>query len=187
MKKVIHFLTISALLRQTLMYLIWIVLISSLSGCFQKYYSTNTVTEIKTDTLKKLSDEKKVFIVHAPDAVFVMKHVTINNETVSGDSVALNPLYEKYLNPRVDSPNKIVSHQKELVLNQVHIYTHGLIRGNGKISMGIEQIYRLDVYKFDKEESKQSTTMSIVGLTVMVGAIIGVAAILSNNVIMHIP
>jgi hypothetical protein len=181
MKKLIQFPAFRVELYQIKFYLILIMLTSSLSSCFQKFYSTNTVTETKTDTLKKLSDEKKVFIVHAPDAVFVMKHMTVNDETVSGDSVTLNPLYEKYLNPRVDSPNRIVSHQKDLVLNQVHIYTHGLVRENGKMSMGIEQIYRLDVYKMDKEATSKSTTISIVGISVVVGAIIAAVAIAASN------
>jgi hypothetical protein len=182
MKKLMHFARDIFVLREFKFYLILIVLTGSLSSCFQKYYSTNSVTETKADTLKKLSDEKKVFIVHAPDAVFEMKHMTVTNETVSGDSITLNPLYEYYLNPRVDSPNRIVTRKKDLVLNQVHIYTHGLTGENGKMSMGIEQIYRLDVYKFDKEASQQSTTMSIVGLAALTGAIIAVAVIAANSV-----
>jgi hypothetical protein len=181
MKKLMHFPIGMFILSEYKFYLVLILLTGSLSSCFRKYYSTNTVTETKTDSLKKLNDEKKVFIVHAPDAVFEMKHITVTNETVSGDSVTLNPLYEHYLNPRVDSSNRIVTHKKDLVLNQVHIYTHGLTRENGKMSMGIEQIYRLDVYKFDKEASQQSTTISIVGLAALTGAIIGVAAIVANN------
>jgi hypothetical protein len=97
-------------------------------------------------------------------------------DVFSGDKTALNPEYDKYLNPIPNDPNRLNMKKSGEVLNEVHLYTNNLFTGTGKINLGINQIYRVDVYQFDKKATRNSRTLGIIGITVGSGVVVAVLA-----------
>jgi hypothetical protein len=146
-------------------------LIGSLSSCFQKFYTTNTRDTTNSATLEKLQAEGKKFIVHTPDAAFVLKKPAINGDYLSGIADSLEPKYRNYLNPEADSANRIRGGQRDMVLKQVHLYVNNISMANGRVSLDIGKITRMDVYDMDKLATKRSRTGSIVGISLVVGVI----------------
>ncbi len=71
--------------------------------------------------------------------------------------------------------------KSSVVLNQVHLYTNAEFNGNGEIKVGINDIFRVDVYGFDKAATKQSRITSIVGISLTAGAVVGAAVIVANS------
>ena len=157
-------------------------LVISLSSCFQKYYNTNTTTKTDAGTLEKLKAENKMFIVHTQEGVFVLKNPMVNDEIISGCRDLLKPKYKKYLNPVADTANKVKPHERDMVLNEVHLYTNAAFLGNEKINIEIGQIYRMDVYGLDIVATKKSSTDGIVGITLGVGLIIGIIMVAASNI-----
>ena len=169
------------LLQRFQIHAIMILLMFSLSSCFQKFYSTNTATTTDSASLHKLVAENKIFILHTPEGPFAMKNVVVTNEEFTGDKGGLDPAYDKYLNPSPDNPNRLNMKKSEVVLNEVHLYTKNSFAGNEKVNLDIHQIYRIDVYGFDKKATRDSRTLGIVGVTVGVGLTVGAIAIVANS------
>jgi hypothetical protein len=164
------------LLQRFQIHAIMILLLFSLSSCFQKFYKTNTVATTDSATLNKLVTENKSFILHTPDGAFAVTNPAVDADVFSGDKTALNPEYDKYLNPIPNDPNRLNMKKSGEVLNEVHLYTNNLFTGTGKINLGINQIYRVDVYQFDKKVTRNSRTLGIIGITVGSGVVVAVLA-----------
>lgn len=169
------------LLQRFQIHVIMILLMFSLSSCFQKFYSTNTETTTDSATLHKLVAENKIFILHTPEGPFAMKNVVVTSEVFTGDKGGLDPAYDKYLNPVANTPNRLNMKKSEVVLNEVHLYTKESFSGSEKVNLDIHQIYRMDVYGFDKKATRDSRTLGIVGITVGVGLTVGAVAIVANS------
>jgi hypothetical protein len=175
------------LLQRFQIHALMILLMLSLSSCFQKFYKTNTVAATDSVTLNKLVAENKIFILHAADGAFTVLNPAVDADVFTGDKAPLNPAYDKYNDPKSDEPNHLNMKKSGVVLKEVHLYTNTSFAGTGKINLGINQIYRMDVYQFDKKATKDSRILSIVGLSVIPGVIIigGVAAASSFDNSMH--
>jgi hypothetical protein len=169
------------LLQRFQVHAVMLLLMFSLTSCFQKFYKTNTVATTDSATLHKLVDENKTFIVHTLEGPFAIRNATVSVDVFSGEKEALNPEYDKYLNPVANNPNRLNMRKSEAVLNEVHLYTKSSFPANGKVNLDINQIYRIDVYGFDKKATRDSRTVGIIGVTVGVGAIVGVVAIAANS------
>jgi hypothetical protein len=169
------------LLQRFQIHALMLLLMFSLTSCFQKYYKTNTVATTDSATLKKLVDEKKTFVVHCPDGAFTVKNISVGTDDLSGERDVLNPVTEKYLNPVPNDPNHLSMKQSQFVLNEVHLYTTISFPASGKVNLDINHIYRIDVYEFDKKATRQSRTLGIVGITVGAGAIVGLAVIAATS------
>ncbi len=181
MKTLTHLLKEFFLLQRFQVQALLFLLMFSLTSCFQKFYKTNTVTTTDSATLHKLVDENKSFIVHTPEGPFAVKNAIVSTDVFSGDKEALNPAYDKYLNPLPNDPNHLSMKKSGVVLNEVHLYTRSSFPANGKVNLDINQIYRIDVYGFDKKATRESRTVSIVGITVGVGAVVGMVAIVASS------
>jgi ABC-type antimicrobial peptide transport system permease subunit len=162
-------------------YALMLLLMFSLSSCFQKFYKTNTVATTDSATLTKLVAENKTFILHTPDSAFEVKNPTVATDAFSGEKAALNPKYHHYLDPMPNDPNRLNMKKSGVVLNEVHLYTNNIYTGTGKINLGINQIYRVDIYEFDKKATQNSKTLGIVGISVGVGAIAFLAIVVLTS------
>jgi len=169
------------LLQRFQTHALMLLLMFSLTSCFQKFYKTNSVATTDSVTLQKLVVENRSFILHTPEGPFALQNASVNSNIFSGDKGALNPKYDRYLNPKPNDPNSLSRKYSDVVLNEVHLYTRSSFTGNGKVNLDINQIYRVDVYGFDKKATRDSRTLGIVGITVGVGAIVGVVAIAANS------
>jgi hypothetical protein len=147
----------------------------SLSSCFQKFYKTNTVYKTDSTTLQKLVDEKKSFIVHSPQGIFVIKNPSVGVGIFVGEKAAVTSDNKKFLHPSPDKGNRFPKNQSDEVLNEVHLYTSVEMPPGKKLGLNLNYIYRVDVYGFDKEATKDSGTSSIVGITLGVAFVVAVA------------
>src|SRR5664279_763381 len=113
--------------RRLLSFAALVLMVISFSSCFQQYYKTNTVPKIDSVQMDKLQRENKVFIVHTPGAVFLLKNAKINEGVLYGQQEILNPKYEKYLNPEASVSNRYPRKEKAIALSEVHLYTNDLV------------------------------------------------------------
>jgi hypothetical protein len=157
------------------------LLIFSLSSCFQQYYKTNTAENVNSQKLQQLGDLKKHFFVHTPAGSFALKNVELNNEMISGDKETVDPKNSKFMSPRVDKGNRVPKRQMGMVLEEVHLYTNSLFEGNDRINLSTNQIFRTDVYGFDRDATRKARVASIIGITVTVAAIIGIGALAASG------
>jgi hypothetical protein len=155
-------------------YFFFLLLTVSLSSCFQKFYKTNTAYSADAATLQKLVDEKKSFIVHSPQGVFAVKNVSVGAEDFTGEKISLNPDTKKYLNPSLDKNNHLEKKESGMVLNEVHLYTSIDLPAGDNLNLGINHIYRVDLYGLDKEATRDSRTLSIVGLGLGAGLVVAI-------------
>jgi hypothetical protein len=142
------------------------ILLVSQSSCFKMYYQTNTKQKTNASTLVQLDSARKMFIVHTPAAPFSLKNVSVNSESISGDKSMLTPGYDLYLNPGEETKNSFARKDREMVLNQVHLYVDSSFADNNHIVLPIPQIRRMDVYGLDKAAIKKDRTLSIIGISV---------------------
>ncbi len=156
-------------------------LLFSLSSCFQQFYKTNTAGSVDGRTLERLVALKKNFIVHTPDGSFTLKNIEVNNEIISGKKGQLDPKNEKFMNPMVNKGNRVPKRQMGIVLEEVHLYTNSLFEGSERVNLSTNQIFRTDVYGFDRDATRKSRVASIIGITVGVAAIIGIGALAASG------
>jgi hypothetical protein len=152
------------------------LLLISLSSCSKQYYLTNSTDKIYADTLVKLNASKKIFIVHTSANSFVLENMEVREGILSGDRQLLNPKFERYLNPKTDSSNLILIKDKKAVLEEVHIYTSDSFYEDYRVSLNINQIYRMDVYTVDPATIHRSIILSIAGIILIKAVSIGVMA-----------
>ncbi len=169
------------LLQRFQIHALMLLMMFSLTSCFQKFYKTNTVSTTDSATLHKLVDENKTFIVHSPYDVFTVKNATVSADVFGGDKEDLLPENEKHLNASTNDPNHLKMKESGVVLNEVHLYTRSSFPASGKVNLDINQIYRIDVYGFDKKATGDSRTLSIVGIGLGAGAIVGGVALIASS------
>ena len=157
-------------------------LLFSLSSCFQHFYKTNTAGSVDSRTLEQLVALKKNFIVHTPGGAFGLKNIAIDKDQISGDKEPLNPKNSKYMNPVVGKANRVPKGQMGIALEEVHLYTNNLFEGNERVNLSTNQIFRTDVYGFDRDATRKSRIASIIGITVTAAAIIGIGALAASSV-----
>ena len=100
---------------------------------------------------------------------------------MSGTKADLNPQFIMYANPKGEFGNDMARRDKGQALNEVHIYTNSSFDGNPQVNLEISQINRMDVYGKDKKSTRESTIVSVVGITVGVAAIVGAAVMVGNE------
>ena len=181
MKTILHFLKEYFLLQRFQIYVLMLLMVFSLSSCFQKYYNTNTASKADPVTLEKLQVEKKLFILHTPGGAFPLKDISVDRDMISGVKASPDSRMEKCLVSKTVGTHRFRMKEKDMVLNEVHLYTNMEFSEVEKVNLGINQIFRMDVYGFDKKATNESKVISIVGITVAVGAVVGAAAILNNE------
>ncbi len=165
MKKFLHFSKISNRLNRVSHFTFLCIVLISQSSCFKQYYQTNTNQKTDAQTLLLLDSSRKTFIVHTPAAPFSLKNVSISSESISGDKILLIPEYDPYLNPGAETRNSFARRDRNMVLNQVHLYVDGSFADNNHIVLPIHQIKRMDVYGLDQAAIKKDRTLSIVAIS----------------------
>jgi hypothetical protein len=181
MKKRVRSLRNFSSLRRISVFAILFLLCGGLSSCFQKFYQTNTVHVTDAATLDKLQSEHKLFIVHTPTIAFALKNVKVDSTTLSGTREMINPKFITYSNPTGETGNKMARRDKGQALNEVHFYTNSSFDSSSQVNLQISQIDRMDVYGQDKKSNRESTILSVVGITVGTAAIVGAVILVGNE------
>lgn len=149
----------------------------SLSSCFQQFYKTNTTSKMDAVSFEQLETQNKVFFVHTPEEIFMLKDAKLDKYVLTGKIESMNPKYEKYMNPIANSANRYPKSEKDIALSQVHVYTNNTFPGESNINLTMNQIFRMDVYIRDMAATKRSKVISIVGIVAPVAIVVGIGAV----------
>lgn len=134
-------------------------------GCFQHYFQTNTVHSFRADTLKKLVNEEKYFILHDANRVFALNHIQVSDSSIDGNLDSLLTAHEEHLHPAKPTHNRFPKYNTDFVLNEVHIYTRTPVNYGSRVQIPLKNISRVDIYALDKESTTINTIGSIIGIT----------------------
>jgi len=151
----------------------------TLTSCFNHFYKTNNTTGVDSDKLRELMNEKKYFILHTATQYFALSNVHLENDQLNADIGQLAPGHQQFLHPQADEHNRFKKKDKEIVMAEVHLYTHDSISA-AHISMPVKNFYQVSVYNLDKESTNIATGMSIVGITVS-AAIVAALVVAATN------
>ena len=165
------------------MYLIWkkknrkilflLVTAVILAGCFQHYFKTNTQNNVDAATVQKLLVADKYFIVHFGNTVKELLNVSVTSEKLEADIDVLLPEHAEYLNPNTNKANRVKYKDKINTLAEVHLYTTQAYNvSQTHISIPLSSFNRLDVYTFDAAATNLNHVLSILGITILGGAVL---------------
>jgi hypothetical protein len=155
-----------------------IVIAFVFTGCFQHYFRTNTQATADPIMLDSLRNSNKYFIVHYSDSsVIGLNNVSVSNERIEGNRVALPLEHGQYLNPVTDDANKVKRRNKAVTLTEVHLYTVNLLTDINHLSLPLSSISRVDVYTFDAKKTKTNHILSGVGIAAVVAAFIAASSL----------
>ncbi|MBC7947326.1 MAG: hypothetical protein H7Y42_05565 [Chitinophagaceae bacterium] len=147
-------------------------------SCFQHYYTTNTQTSIDANSLQRLQNAKKYFIIHFNDRVYAINNIAVKGDNLEGDLAAVSAEHNLYLNPRPARANRVRKAAKMDVLTEVHMYYPKEMTGElSHISIPISAINRMDVYEFDPVATRTNHVFSWIGTVLASAAVLGTIAL----------
>jgi hypothetical protein len=156
---------------------LFVILLSQ--GCFQHYYKTNTAYSVRADTLKKMVNEGKYFILHDATHAFALTHIQVNDSSIDGNLDSVLTAHEGHLHPSKPTRNRFPAYNKDFVLNEVHIYTKTPFNDASQVQIPLGNINRIDIYALDKgitNASKIGSILGIAGVTAIATVLILYAA-----------
>ncbi|MEP6673862.1 MAG: hypothetical protein ABJA78_01860 [Ferruginibacter sp.] len=149
----------------------------TVSSCYQHYFKTHTQQKADTDMLQKLQSANKYFIVHFKTGVAGLTNLSIKNNTIEADIVTLGEDHLKYLNPETSRTNRVKKNDKNAALMEVHLYTNEEKKDNGRLSLPLSSVNRVDVYEFDKSATNANHIISTVGVVIASVAVVTLIAV----------
>lgn len=158
-----------------------LIAVLGLAACFQRYYRTNTQKGIDAETLQKLVNSEKTFVLHAQNASYHLSAVKVQDNRLTATLDTLPEEYQKYLNPDIKHSNHIKGKDEKFVLYQVHLYLNETEQGPGPLDVPLSSFTRVDVYGTDKSANTSSTVFSLLGGIIGIGAIVGIVALIACN------
>ncbi len=142
------------------------------SGCYLKFYNTNSTNTIDKQTIDELKNENKYFIVHLKDTVNGLKNLSVNNNVIEADVDTLPPEHYNFARKK-PSTSYTYSKENAAVLNEIHIYAQTQsINKNTHLSLPLTAITRVDIYKKDKDRTTLSTVGSTIGFAALAALIV---------------
>ncbi|MFM2146150.1 MAG: hypothetical protein RL732_986 [Bacteroidota bacterium] len=154
-----------------------------LSGCFVQYFSNGSTNQANSEQLEKLKNEQKFFIIHFTDAVRAFNNIAVKDNRITGTADPLPKQHTKAVYVDEEEGGKLKGSDKADILNEVHIYVNKPASQMDKypaLSLAMEDIYRMDVYEFDKKKTGDNTTISVIGIAAVVAMIIA-GAVAANK------
>jgi hypothetical protein len=139
-------------------------------GCFQQYYQTNTSHSIDAEHLAMMKSDGKYFIVHEPEGIFSLAAVSVNRDSLYGEKVPLSGNLNQDLYPEFEKGNPVHDDQLSRVGKEVHIYTEGFSKNNGRLAVALAQIRRMDVYSIDQAATRRNLAEAIAIATIVMTA-----------------
>ncbi|MFI5187476.1 MAG: hypothetical protein ACHQF0_12160 [Chitinophagales bacterium] len=166
-----------------------------LAGCFQFYYKTNTRHTIDAATIQQLQGENKYFILHYRDTAVSLYNIVLSNERIDAKIVALSPNHSEYLNPDKNMirsrdttyfPRKphyrVKATQRFDAFMEVHLYIdENMQEGQAQFSSPLSSFKRIDIYELDAKTTTTNHVLSIVGIVAAPFAILFIAYAITCN------
>jgi hypothetical protein len=152
-----------------------------LAGCFRKFYSTGTVTQVDSAAIQKLKTANKYFIIHYKDSVLELSNFSIDSNVIEGKIGVLPKDHTTQLNPGPDEAKSFKNAYSDAILSEVHLYVNSNKSETAAypgVRIPLSDIYRMDVYEFDKKKTNSSTVLSVVGIAATTALIVlGISAV----------
>src|SRR5688572_15858394 len=145
-----------------------------LNGCYLHYYKTNTEQQKDAALLQDLMEGRKFFILHSGSSQRALSGVRMNNGNVEAVIEPLPPEHKKYLRPTNYQKNRFLKKEKDIVLREVHLYTHTLVKDKKELSLPLNAFHRIDIYELDEKATKHSAIASTIGIVLTTAGIIAV-------------
>jgi hypothetical protein len=164
--------------KKTRVVIVMLIIAAVFTSCYQHFYRTHTTTPADNDALKRLQNSNKFFILHFNNnKVFALNQVTVNNNKMEADLAALPPEHSKYLNPKIDRPNRVKKTDKPDALTEIHLYyPQDAIADQTHVSIPLSSLNRMDIYEFDRQTTRNNHILSSVGIGLVGGAVIVLVA-----------
>jgi len=159
---------------QMLFCMLLMLALFNLSSCFLHYYKTNTTHQIDAETIQRLQSEEKVFILHSGKDIYLLTDVKVIDSTIEGNLSTLPAQYAKYVNPSPKKPNLFKGKNVAVVMCEVHLYTDRNDAKEMHVTLHMNDINRMDIYELDKGATNSSTVLSVIGVTIVSVAAIGI-------------
>ena len=140
--------------------------VTTLSGCFQHYCSTQTQTHVDETSVKSLVSQNKYFVIHSQDRIQGLESLSVSTDKLEGNIVPLPPEHSKYTNVQEHSTKNVVRRRDEkTTLSEVHLYTNAKIDSEAKqLSIPFSSVNQIDVYKFNADATRANRALSWVGI-----------------------
>jgi hypothetical protein len=171
------------------------------SGCYQKFFRTNSRSSMDQQTMTALKNRDKYIILHLKDGVVVsLRNVSINNNVLEADTEPVSEAHSKYLHPDLGSsarnepsppapfvkylhpdlgPSPRYKARDAVMLNEIHLYAEDKTVVNARVSIPVASILRVDIYEKNKVKTTQSTILS--SLAIVTVAALTVVLIAAAN------
>jgi hypothetical protein len=164
--------------RKTTTIFILLILMVAFTSCFQHYYRTHTKTSVDENTLQRLKNSQKYFILHfSNNRTLGLNNISVNNDKLEADLAELPQEHQNYLNPNTQKANRVKKIDKAQTLMEVHIYYPQVMPADQThVSIPLSALNRMDVYEFDAQATSGNHILSWVGTVIVAGSLIGLIA-----------
>ena len=161
----------------------WIMIVGSVcfAGCLPQYYKVNSVKKVEADSIQRLVNENKYFILHTDEEDFALSQVKVNNDHLNAKADTLPGGYSKFLKANYQKAHKYPAKNKELILNTVRLYTSDSVKYNEQISIAVKDFYQMDSYQFNQTKTTWTHVGTIGGLTLAAAALVFVIALIASG------
>lgn len=159
-----------------------------LASCFRKFYETNTVSSVDQASIENLKNSQKSFILHLPLKVVGLSNISTHQDTLMA---TMGPVPIEHSEELVADPGKenvFRGKSRDAVLSEVHLYSNiQETVTTSTLVLPLKEVYRMDVYSFNKGATERSTILSIVGISVTAGLIVAGIAVATADWSMDVP
>jgi len=152
------------------------VLLLFVSGCYLRFYNTNTRNTIDRKTINELKNQNKYFVAHLKDGVKALKNVDVSNNILEADLDSIPPEHYNFAD-KLPSTSYRYKKDSTAVLDEIHIYapTQSLDRKT-HVSLPLTAVTRVDIYKKDVGKTSTSAILSTIGFAALAALIVGLIA-----------
>jgi hypothetical protein len=163
----------------------WIALLLILAtmnltySCY--YFKVNTKQKPAPETIARLDEQGKNFILHFNDRTWSISNVGFTDKNLSGEvSESIDSYSKNVVNP--NKPNryyKKASLNQSYLLKEVHLYVDELVRhDNNKVTIPTSAISKVEIYDKDTAATTGSWVLGTLGIAASVYLILAIIVLI---------
>lgn len=156
--------TITFFAKRGLGYLfILFFLVLLLSGCFRYFYKVNQANGLSSESVQKMKDEDKYFILHDKTGSWRLGNPDIIDSNLVG-TLNILPSNRHTFN-RTDAKNNIRYRKpsEKYIIDEVHIYSNFQVKLDSAAVIPLNTIDKIELYVPDKDATFASWVLAPIG------------------------
>ena len=110
-----------------------------------------------------------------------MHYMKVGNDSLDARLLVLADNHSDYLEPKYATHSRYKVKDKELVLNEVHLYTRDTFALNDRIHIPLKDFSRMNVYSNDKTKNTEIAVLSTIGVVVVSVSTLFLVAFAANG------